>query len=310
MNRLVEKGIVSEMACGSNFAYLLNDDSCFLPTEYKVLQSQSNGGFLKCMKMSFNGHIQMYYMTGLLKPFSSLLVSLDPTKFFAIVGNIIRAILEVKNNGFLSCVNIDASFDGIYVDPTTYEVCLVYLPLSEHLYSDDASFENELRANLVKLTTSVPALNDDQVFRLSLDLQNGAYSLEDVLLKLVGKTGFDRPNKRQVERPDDAPKAPAERKVKLVLINSVQSLELEVSKNEFVIGKKGTNVDGLISFNPMISRVHCKITKNQNDLYVTDMHSVNGTYVNNVRTRQDIPFPIRDGDVLRLANSEFRVVVK
>ena len=40
MNLLLKNKYVSEMNCGSNFSYILNDSSMFLPTEYKVLQNQ------------------------------------------------------------------------------------------------------------------------------------------------------------------------------------------------------------------------------------------------------------------------------
>ena len=37
MNRLIENGHILEMACGTNFSYILSDNSIFLSTEYKVL---------------------------------------------------------------------------------------------------------------------------------------------------------------------------------------------------------------------------------------------------------------------------------
>ena len=54
MNRLLENGQLQEMSCGSNFAYVLNNNGLFLPTEYKVLQSQSSGGFVKCMNQAID----------------------------------------------------------------------------------------------------------------------------------------------------------------------------------------------------------------------------------------------------------------
>ena len=35
MNALVENGIISEMECGNNFAYIINDSNLYLTTEYK-----------------------------------------------------------------------------------------------------------------------------------------------------------------------------------------------------------------------------------------------------------------------------------
>ena len=77
MNALIENNYIKEMKCGANFAYVLSDNSAFLSTEYKVLQSQANSCFVKCMKMLYNGSIQLYYLTGGLKSFASMIPSLD-----------------------------------------------------------------------------------------------------------------------------------------------------------------------------------------------------------------------------------------
>ena len=62
MNVLIENNYIKEMECGSNFAYILSDNNSFLSTEYKVLQSQAKSCFVKCMKMMYNGKIQLYYL--------------------------------------------------------------------------------------------------------------------------------------------------------------------------------------------------------------------------------------------------------
>ena len=51
MNRLIENHYITEIKYGTDFAYILKEDSSFLPTEYKMLQSQDHSIFLKCMKM-------------------------------------------------------------------------------------------------------------------------------------------------------------------------------------------------------------------------------------------------------------------
>lgn len=59
MNSLIENGYIRELECGANFSYVLEDGSTFLSTEYKVLQSQTDSCFVKCMKMLYNGKIQL-----------------------------------------------------------------------------------------------------------------------------------------------------------------------------------------------------------------------------------------------------------
>ena len=65
--------------------------------------------------------------------------------------------------------------------------------------------------------------------------------------------------------------------------------------------------DGVIDFNKMISRSHCRINKRGGQYTITDLQSANGTYVNKVKLQPNQPHPISNGDVIRLANSDFQV---
>ena len=42
---------------------------------------------------------------------------------------------------------------------------------------------------------------------------------------------------------------------------------------------------------------------------ITDLKSANGTYVNRVRLTPEQPHQIKNGDIIRLANSDFQVVI-
>ena len=186
MNVLAENNYIKEMECGSNFSYILSDNSTFLSTEYKVLQSQANSCFVKCMKMMYNGKVQLYYLTKGLKTFASMLPTLDSESFLTIVANLLSDIIDVKLNGFLSCQNIDIAFERIYVDPATYKVSLVYLPLSKRIFDDNSSFENEVRTGLVKLISGISTLSSPKTTQFSADLSNGTLSIEDLFARIKG----------------------------------------------------------------------------------------------------------------------------
>lgn len=301
MNRLLENGHVSEMACGTNFSYILNDNNTFLSTEYKVLQSQVDSNFVKCMKMQHNGKVQLFYLTANLKPFSSMIPTLDAESFLTITANLISDILDVRQNGFLSCRNINISFDKIFIDPTTYKVRLVYVPIGERIYEDASSFESEVRTGLVKLISGVSNLSSPKTLQLAADLSNGTFTMEDLCSRIKGgKTISVKPKIHETQ-------VTPGRTIRIVAMNAPTRVEIEISKDSFVIGKNAATVDGVISFNKMISRVHCRIDKQGDKYTVTDLNSANGTYVNRVRLHPNLPQPIKNGDVIRLANSDFQV---
>lgn len=76
--------------------------------------NHQNSCFVKCMKMMYNGKVQLYYLTKGLKSFSSMISSMDSENFLTIVANILSDIIDVKHNGFLSCQNIDIAFEHIF----------------------------------------------------------------------------------------------------------------------------------------------------------------------------------------------------
>ena len=293
------------MSCGTNFAYILKESSYFRPTEYKVLQSQASSCFVKCMKMLYNGKVQLYYLTSNLKPLRSLLHSLDSDSFITIVSNLFTDIIDVKHNGFLACQNIDISFDRIYVEPNTYKVQLVYLPTNDRIYSDYATFEAELRTGLIKLISAYSNFSSSKTLQLSADLSNGMLSLEDLSSRIKsGVSPSPRPTPNPT--PDPVPSL-AKRIVRLSAVNAHQ--ELTVNKEHYVIGKNAAKADGVITFNNMISRTHCCIDISGKFVTVTDLGSANGTYLNHVRLQPNRPSSLNNGDILRLADSDFRVSI-
>lgn len=304
MNRLLDNGQLQEMTCGSNFAYVLNDNGLFLPTEYKVLQSQTDGGFVKCMKMSYNGHIALYYMHNGLKPLSNMLGKMDTDSFLIVVTNLFADIIETRSNGFLSCQNVELAFDKVFVDPNTLKVSLIYLPLSVHLFDDYAAYESQLRSNLIKLINGISSLSSSRTIKLASDLSNGMLSLDDLYNRLKGGKIDSIP----MITPDSV-LSPVDSKLRLVAMNAPTRVEIEMTKDSFVLGKNASMVDGPISFNKMISRVHCRISKNGNQYTITDLQSANGTFVNRVRLQPNQSHPIKNGDIVRLANSDFQILI-
>ncbi len=302
MNGLVETGFIKEMKCGDNFAFVLDEDTMLAPIEYKVLQGQADGNFIKCMKLRYNGKTQLYYLANGMTSFGSLISSLDSEMFLAIVANLFMNIAAVKHNGFLSCQNIDISFEHVFVDLSKCTTSLVYLPLGRKLYKDVPSFDNELRAGLVRVIQNSSLLTGSKIERLKRDLSNGRMSLEDVLVGIKNTSDWMESNEKLNQEGTFLGS------MKLLAMNTPVPLEIVITKDEFILGRKEEWVDAVVSSSKQISRKHCEIMRKGNVFEVLDLSSV-GTYVNGIRLDAKKPKELKDGDIIRMAYLEFKVVI-
>ena len=311
MNELIQTGVISELTGTQNVQYVLNENSAFALTEFKVLRSQGKN-FIKCAKVLYNGKIKLLYFSSMFKSLRNMLPSLDGDTFLSIIANILNSIIEIKNNGFLSCSNLDLSFDKVFVDQNTLEVKLIYIPVN-NANTDVATVENEFRTEIIKLISSVPAFSSEKMTRVCGYLSNGTLALPQLYNSICSeiKNGTF---KKQVYTDDKKNNKPSnEREIfkqpqlHFVSVNAPVNIHFVIETPEFVIGKNPSQVNGAITFNKAISRVHCKISYQNNSYFITDLGSANGTYINNSKIGAQHPQPIKSGDIIRLANSDFKI---
>lgn len=77
--------------------------------------------------------------------------------------------------------------------------------------------------------------------------------------------------------------------------------EFCIEGNEFLIGKKKNSVDGFIG-RDTISRIHSRLFIRQKRLYIADMNSTNGTYVNGTAIEPGEEIEIFEGDRILFAD--------
>ncbi len=314
---LKDKEIIREVRSVNNFGYILEDMNYFVSTDYKVLQSQNNGIFVSCMKMMYNGKIELYYITDDFRPMSKMLDGITSNMLINIIVNLFESVVEVRNNGFLQSQNIDISWDKIFVVPSTLKVKLIYLPINIKAFDSYTEFESELRASLVKLINRMFTSVNERLDKLTSDLVNGSMSIEDIYNKYKGAgilPKWEKPiGNNNIDNTNDIGNTyNTENKsntiLKLVAINSPQYFEVLLNRPKMILGRKQEMVDVVIPFNRMISKKHCSIINNNGSYYITDENSANKTYVNGKIVAPNQNISIKKGDIIRMANSDFRLV--
>jgi pSer/pThr/pTyr-binding forkhead associated (FHA) protein len=80
--------------------------------------------------------------------------------------------------------------------------------------------------------------------------------------------------------------------------------EVRIFKNSFIIGRSKPQVDFALQ-SKFVGKVHSEIINREDNYFIKDINSHNGTFVNNLRIDSNKEYEIRDGDKLVFADSEY-----
>jgi hypothetical protein len=93
---------------------------------------------------------------------------------------------------------------------------------------------------------------------------------------------------------------------KLVLRNP-EGWKIAIEKDDILGRANGRHTAQLGKYQVISSR-HAGITRENNEWFITDLGSTNGSYVNGVKLQPNVPVKIKQDDVIVLANVTFTVV--
>lgn len=81
---------------------------------------------------------------------------------------------------------------------------------------------------------------------------------------------------------------------------------LYIKGESFLIGKKKEAVDGYVN-HPTVSRIHARIEKREQEYYLIDLNSTNGTFLNERLLGMNESVRLNPGDMIRFADVEYTV---
>ena len=255
------------------------------------------------------------------------------------VSRIYDIAKHVEENGFLRCENIETNIDRIFVDSEDLSVYLICLPINTvSMHQNTQMFYENLKQVVLKAVESYPGLRHSEILRII----DGARDEESALSREIKPKGsVETDNAGNDEKPsitqsqpyngDHSPETAVQKKnrllgslfsrkksgddagvsspngIMLVSTNTEEEIRFAINKPEFLIGKYAGKVDGLISNEKTISRIHCKITRENKKFFIQDMGSLNGTYVNYRKLAENQRVQINRGDIIKLSKIEFIV---
>ena len=101
-----------------------------------------------------------------------------------------------------------------------------------------------------------------------------------------------------------------DRQLHFVSFGGSNQIDITINKSYFVLGKWTACVDGVINYTSTISRTHCAIHKSGADIYIEDLGSANGTFVNDKKLTPYEGVKITPKDVIRLAQERFAITYR
>lgn len=83
-----------------------------------------------------------------------------------------------------------------------------------------------------------------------------------------------------------------------------KEMEYEIREFPFVIGKDRAKVHCMIK-EGSVSRIHARFLEVEGDIYLEDLHSTNGTYVNDLLLEPHVAVRVKSGDTICFGKTEF-----
>lgn len=160
-------------------SYLLLKPDLLSGTGYKVLQGQERAGFTSCVRVIDNGREKLVYDTDGFQPLSQMLSAMKPDEFCVVVAGILHAFQSVWQVGFLNPDNIVCDASRVFVEPGSFAVRLIYLPVSRVDIFDADSF-SAMKSMLAGAIATSPHLDSEKVRQLSALLNDANVSSEQL----------------------------------------------------------------------------------------------------------------------------------
>lgn len=258
-----------------------------------------------------NGNIRLLYAVDGLRSLSLIKGQLRSDKIIDLLHDFGRVLKFIEDDAFISREMIDLSMDNIYYDPEDGRLKVCIIPIMNPDQEAGAFAWNsklfEILLDVFKrVTDHQPSEADLPLYDALNELYKARESeasvkyicLEKVLEKLGRGSQGVSATKAYIS--DD-------QLIEIRYKGELGVFSFYAMKENFVIGKED-GCDGCIKNNSAISRRHCAIERLDGHLYVSDLGSLNHTYVNGQILTTDEKVELHDHDILRLADMEFEII--
>ena len=285
---------------GSYISCVLTNDDMFSQVGYRVIKAQNNDLFIKSAKVRHNGKIKLIYAIGGFQSLSELISESSILKIWNSLFKVSDGIIQIRNNGFLSCENLLITFDAIFFNSDTMTPHFIYLPLVcgdvESANHDlDIIFRTQLQS-VIENNTQISIQDKKEIIE---KLCKGIFTMEEIRTIAFSHAGISH------EMPTDMNKK-KKNVISLISQDPQVPLHFIINKNYFTIGRRKDN-DGVVDISKQISRFHCSVKLINGKFGIIDENSLYGTELNHKKCVPGRFYELQDGDIIQLPAISFKV---
>lgn len=321
------ESFVREERDNSFLVYVFENESCFDEIGFRAMKSSDGDVFVKNAVSIFNSERRIIYNTEGCVPVLEYLRSFGEDKIRSLIECITDNSEKISENGFLSMDNVPACAERIYVCPDSGEVKFIYIPAIHESHENPALLCMKIISEIFRKShLAMPESErfdyegfgfanirtifsgcDKQVMDTKAEEQNikekyyGIFNRRKRIVKDIPavRSSLSYENKNN----DDG------YVLYLNGFNGCEQLSFEISDSA-VIGRKESRSDYIIS-NSVVSSAHCRIYRTpENEFYVADLDSTNGTAVNSSgKLKPHTGYKLHSGDMLHISRISLEVSI-
>lgn len=236
---------------------------------------------------------------------TEMLPNIDALQNVKCITDIFTAIMKLEELDIVTKYGVWMKYEHLFWNEKEDCLKMAILPLSEDVeYDDGYSFEERLMETVNFIAGYLP-FNIKKII---------IAATERYLHKEIGIKDLIRTAKATLEEENTAIEQTKadneERFLSLVFLRNDEMQEFQLQKDEILIGKNLENVDIDFSESAAVSRLHCKLVRQNQNFFLQDLDSLNHTLVNGERIPPYEYMELEDRDLITIGDIEIRVNIE
>lgn len=267
--------------------------------QYKLMKQNQLRGLTECRQMRINGKLYLAYLPGNRVNLGEAGRTLTSKELISIISSLVSCLSDIYDSGYLKIENVVLDTKNIYVERDSGNTGIIYLPVDLPVPAAEETVVKQIKEFLASVIAGSPLENtyEGQIYSDFLKKTDAGFYetvkfVRDAFVHL--KKENDKFNGTVI----------------LESMSVLHSIKIMITEHKHTIGRYFQTTNGKVEKIDTISKEHCKIIKEDSKVYVVDLRSTNGTFLNGEQLLQEKQYEMHDGDVLGIANIPFRVKIK